>query len=136
MYSEKKEGTKSKRKLLWLLGAVAIYGIFVMSQNWPKPQNVPDELVGTWRTSDPKYADRSFEIDIVTINFGTGEGTVTTGFIQKVEAVPEGRRTLYTITYVEDGKEELCSFYYTSAKEKTIVFKNQPNINWTKDQDS
>ncbi len=137
MYSKKKEATQSKRKLRWVLVPVSIYAIFVLWQNWPQSyRKVPDELVGTWRTSAPRYADRSLEIDSVSINFGTGEGTMTTGFIQKVEAVPEGTRTLYTISYVEKGNEEQCSFYYTSAKEKTIYFKNQPSILWIKDKDT
>jgi hypothetical protein len=97
MHSEKKE-RQSRRKLLWALVAFSICVVFALWQSWPKSRDVPDELVGTWRTSDPRYADRSFEISIVTVNFATGEGTVTTGLIQKIEAVPEGSRTLYTIS--------------------------------------
>jgi hypothetical protein len=127
-----KEGTKSRRKLFWVFVPVSLYAILGLWQNLPKARSVPNELIGTWRSSDPRYADRSFEIDNLTINFGTGEGTVTTGFIKKVEAVPEGGRTLYTISYVDDGKEEQCSFHYTAAKEEIIYFKNQPSIPWVK----
>lgn len=135
MRSEKKEGTKpkKKRKLLWTL---VICFIVMLWLRLPQAPLVPEELVGTWKTSDPGYADRSFEIGITIIDFGTGDGAVNLGFIQKVEAVPEGSRTLYTISYVEDGKEEQCSFYYTSGKEKTIYFKNQQNISWVKDKES
>jgi hypothetical protein len=134
MCSKRTEGTEFNGKSLRLLVLVAIFAISVMWLRWPKSPNVPDELVGTWRTSDPRYADRSLDIDTVTISFGTGPGTAATGFIQKVEGVPEGSRTLFTITYVEDGQEELCSFYYRPANGKTIVFKNQPDINWTNKQ--
>jgi hypothetical protein len=133
MPSEKKKGTKAKKAALW---AFVLGAIFVFWQRLPRPPSVPRELIGTWRTSDPRYADRSFEIGITIIDFGTGDGTVTTGFIQKVEAVPETGRTFYTISYLQDGHEEQCSFYYTSEREKTIYFKNQPSISWIKDKDS
>ena len=132
MRPKKKEGTQSRRKWFWLFTPVLLYSIFGLWQGSPKSRSVPNKLMGTWRSSDPKYADRSLEIDNVTINFGTGDGTVTTGFIKKVEAVPEGGHTLYTISYVDDGKEEQCSFYYAAAKEEIIYFKNQPSIPWVK----
>lgn len=133
MENEKKKGTKAKKILIW---AFVFCVIFALWQNPHKPRNVPNELIGTWRTSDPGYADRSLEIDGYTIDFGTGKGTVTTGFIKKVEAIPESGRMLYTISYVEDGEEKQCSFYFTSGIEDTIYFKNQPGIQWIKDKDS
>lgn len=135
MRREKKEGTKPKktRKLLWFLFFCFLIMLWL---RLPQPPAIPNELVGTWRTSDPSYADRSFEIGITIIDFGTGEGAVTTGFIQKVEVSSEGSRTLYTISYVEDGRKEQCAFYYKPGKEKTIYFKNQPSVSWVKDKDS
>jgi hypothetical protein len=139
-HSKKTDATKSGRKLLWAFAPLAIV---VLWQNLPRQRNVPSELVGTWRTSDRRYAGRPLEIDKVIINFGTGEGTVTTGFIQQVHAVHEGSGTLYTISYVQDlekGGEEQCSIYYTVGKnyhtledQETIYFKNQPGISWVKD---
>ena len=99
----------------------------------PTNAEVPVELIGEWHTSDPNYADRSFEIDSVTVNFGTGGGTNTTGFIKKVSTTPLGARTLYTIAYAADDSVNEVSFYYETAKSKVIRFRNQENIVWTKD---
>ena len=96
--------------------------------------HVPEDLIGEWHTANANYADRSFEIDPVSISFGTGEGTVTTGFIKKVSAVQKGARTLYTIRYTTDGTVNQVSFYYEiAAKDRVIRFRNQEGIAWTKD---
>ena len=94
---------------------------------------VPDELIGEWHTSNAIYSDRSFEIDPVSISFGTGGGTVTTGFIRKVNAVQQGARTLYTISYQTDESVNEVCLYYETAEGKVIHFRNQESIAWTKD---
>lgn len=94
---------------------------------------VPDELIGEWHTSNAIYSDRSFEIDPVSISFGTGGGTVTTGFIRKVSAVQQGARTVYTISYQTDESVNEVCLYYETAKGKVIHFRNQESIAWTKD---
>ena len=94
---------------------------------------VPVELIGEWHTSNANYSDRSFEIDPVSIRFGTGGGTVTTGFIRKVSAVQQGDRTLYSISYqTNESVNEVC-LYYETAKGRVIHFRNQESIAWTKD---
>jgi hypothetical protein len=94
---------------------------------------VPVELIGEWHTSNAIYSDRSFEIDPVSISFGTGGGTVTTGFIRKVSAVQQGARTLYTISYQTDESVNEVCLYYETAEGKVIHFRNQESIAWTKD---
>src|SRR5580698_946720 len=63
----------------------------------PASRTVPDRLVGEWVSSDPRYDDRVFEIDPVSVNFGTPGAKVTVGFIKSVDAESDGSRTLYTI---------------------------------------
>ncbi|HYL68453.1 MAG TPA: hypothetical protein VEX69_04745 [Candidatus Limnocylindria bacterium] len=130
MQSEKKKDTKTNKKLYWILAFCAIVALWHYAQ---KPRHVPQELIGTWRSSDPRYTDRSLEIDGYTINFGTGNGTVAVGFVRKVDVVPDHNRMLYTISYVEEGKDEQCFLYYTSGEQKKIFFKNQPTVAWIRD---
>jgi hypothetical protein len=117
-----------------LESAAVLFLIAFASWIWrPSNARVPDELIGEWHTSDPNYSDRSFEIDSVSVNFGTGGGTNTTGFIKKISAVPQGARTFYTISYAADDSVNEMSFYYETAKGKVIRFRNQEGIAWTKD---
>lgn len=131
--SKKKETPKTKKKLI---AGIILCGFFVLWHIWQKPLHVPSELIGTWKTTDLRYVDRYLEIDGHTIDFYTGQGTGTTGFIQKIDAVPQGSRTLYTIFYLQDGHDEQCSFYFTSGKQETIYLQSQPAIPWTRDKDS
>jgi hypothetical protein len=125
-----------RRRWIWLLVPITAYVVFAIWKYWPAPRKVPQELVGTWKTTDSSYADRTLEIGLVTINFGTGEGKVNTGFIQRVETEPiDERHKLYTIFYVLDGVESQCSFYYERGRDVTIYFKNQPHTRWIKDKE-
>jgi hypothetical protein len=69
------------------------------------------------------------------VSFGTGNGTVSTGFIQKVAIVPEGSRTLYTVTYRgEEGDQELAFYYHPT--DATLQLKNQSRAVWRKVRDN
>jgi hypothetical protein len=98
----------------------------------PAPRMVPPELVGEWVSSDAHYDDRVFEIDSISVNFGTPGAKVTVGFIQSVTAESEGPNTLYTITYVANKLPGQIAFYYDVQKGEMIYFKNRKNVFWTK----
>ena len=130
------ETTKNMKRTIWA-GTAAILLILLAAWVWPAPnKQVPKELVGAWHTKDPNYADRTFEIDSVCINFTTGGGAVSTGFIKEVKEVSEGSRTLYTISYTVDNTPNEVSFYYDSNKGNSIRFKNQEKTVWTKEKSS
>ena len=75
-------------------------------------------------------------IDESTINFETGDGKVSVGFIDAVKWVQVDNRILYTIKYSLNGASNNVSFYFEAGKDKTIRFKNQVGVIWTKDKDS
>jgi hypothetical protein len=100
----------------------------------PPTSRVPDDLIGTYHTSDEKYAERGLEIDSVSINFATGEGKVTVGIVDSVKVRLDSGKMLYTITYTSDEASNQVSFYYEPGKDQIIRFKNQERIAWTKDK--
>jgi hypothetical protein len=95
----------------------------------------PNELVGTWKTSAPKYADRFLKIDTDTITFGIGGGNVEIYTIKKLKmkkALDE-RSVLYTIYYDgKEGDEYTFGFYYSPERGGTIRLKHQRQIVWEK----
>ncbi|MFQ5897231.1 MAG: hypothetical protein ACE5JN_03200 [Candidatus Methylomirabilia bacterium] len=94
---------------------------------------VPDDLIGVWKTSAPKYADRFFEITKDTIIFGTGNGNTTVHPIWKIETARDSYDTLYTISYVAlEGEVYNFSFYHALTGGGVIRFKNQKQMTWTK----
>jgi len=94
---------------------------------------VPDDLVGVWTTTEPKYTDRFLEFTTGGIFFGTSEGNVDIHPIVNIEHTRENQNTLYTISYATpEGREAAFSFYHDPANDGVIRFKNQQHIAWTK----
>ena len=94
---------------------------------------VPDKLVGTWKTSAPKYVDRSFEITKNVIVLGTGQGNTDIHSISNIQEARDGEGILYTFSYTNrEGQPDRFSFYYDSARGGVIRFKNQQEIEWTR----
>ena len=118
-----------------VLSGFGLIVVVLIAAAWiwaPAPRLVPENLVGEWVSSDARYDDRMFEIDHVSVNFGTPGAKVTVGFIQSVTAEPEGTRTLYTIAYVANDLPGQITFYYDTSKDETLYFKNRQTVFWTK----
>jgi hypothetical protein len=100
-----------------------------------KSKTAPDYLIGVWGTSDPTYADRTFEITRNEVTFQTGEQTFNTFSIKSIEMekAPGGKNDLYTIHYKsKEGLIYKFSFYYNPAGQGEIRYKNQTQMVWTK----
>jgi hypothetical protein len=120
-------------KLGFVVLTVIVFGCWLWH---PEPPQVPADLVGEWHTADPVYADRALVIDDSTINFETGNSKVSVGFIDTVKWVQIDNRILYTIKYSLNGASNNVSFYFEGGKDKTIRFKNQEHVIWTKDKNT
>ena len=111
---------------------IAIVAMFAACQPRKAPV-LPTGLLGVWKTVDPQYADRFFEIASTRISFGTGDGNVESYPIVAVEEVGEGQAMLYTISYRNrDGHAYRFSFYYDSSDASVIRFKHQRASQWTR----
>jgi hypothetical protein len=123
----------SSRKHQLLVGAAAmLLSVFLYTHWTVHHPSVPGEIVGTWTTNDGPYAGRTFEIAPETVNFGTGKGRVSTGFIYNVQAVPDGAKVFYTLSYTVNGSREHVSFYYDRSGDKAIRFQHQDGVVWVK----
>jgi len=99
------------------------------------PTAIPDDLLGVWKTSAPKYKRCFFEItkdSITFVNRDSLEGhDINT--IVKIEITKEEKQILHTIHYKKmKGEEYKFSFYYDMSEGGTIRFKNQKEIEWRK----
>jgi hypothetical protein len=118
--------------ILILVGIGILVAFFALLPSKPTP--LPDELVGVWKTSDPKYADRYLDLTRATIIFGTGKGTIDVNFISNVEKMFQDKAILYTVYFHRsEGEEDNVSFYYDPRNGGIIKFKNQTHIAWMKD---
>lgn len=98
----------------------------------PRNHTIPDDLVGVWKTSDPKYTDRFLELTKYEIIFGTGDGYADINSVVKVHKLQKGRTTQYTISYVSrDGLRYRVSLFYDPVS-GDLRLQNQTRISWTK----
>lgn len=96
---------------------------------------VPDHLLGVWKTSHPKYADRFFEIKNDALIFGQGGEKIKLHALADIENTRQGKQIFYTITHINHrGQRYKFSFYYDPTDGGTIRFKNQKQIVWTKER--
>lgn len=103
-----------------------------------RTSDVPDELVGTWKTLDLKYKDTFFELTKEKIIFRTMKGDLNASTIKKIKVkkVPDTEETLYRIIYVDlEGMEAVFAIYFNPKDRGKIRFQNQPQITWTKEED-
>jgi len=129
-------GNKASSALTGRIRAFAVVLVLTVIASWiwwAPNKRVPNDLIGEWHSTSLGYSDRSFELDPVSISFGTGSGTVSVGLIKDIEVSQQGSRTVYTISYTLDDSANEVSFYRDAAEANVIRFKNQESIAWTKD---
>jgi hypothetical protein len=100
-----------------------------------KETTVPDHLLGVWKTTHPKYADRYFEIRNDAIIFGHGGENFELHALADIDRSRDGESTLYTLTHLNHhGQRFSFAFYYDPTNDGVIRFKNQKEISWTKER--
>ena len=97
-----------------------------------RTKSVPDELIGVWRTTAPKYADRFLKLTRTAIIFGTGGEDSYTRTVVAAEKSRLDGDTLYTVFYADAEGEYRFAFYYESLGGGVIRYKNQRAIAWTR----
>jgi hypothetical protein len=124
-----------RNKTIWV-PSVVLFSILSLSLLLCSGDNrvTLDEFLGVWKTTALNYEDRFFEISDSTIAFGTGNGKQDICYIQAATKTVEDKDILYTITYANLEKTEFkLSFYYKKDHGGVIQFKNQMDIEWTRD---
>ena len=110
-----------------------IIGALIFVSCTGKHTNIPENLVGIWTTSEPRYEDRFFEITKETLIYGLGGDKKDIYSVSSIEESLEGNNIIYTISYKNtDGFKFTRSFYYESVEGGVIRFKNQKQVKWTK----
>jgi hypothetical protein len=128
--------SRRRRRLVSLAAALACL-ILIAIVTLPRvlgSATVPDELLGTWRTSADGYARRGFTLTpgSVVLNAGPDGRQVSTYTITRVRTTTQGAETVYAIQYqVEDGRYEL-SLRYLSGPPSVIRFSHQRELAWSK----
>jgi len=95
-------------------------------------KEVPDQVVGVWKTTAAKYADRYFELKRSSLVFGQGGNSLTTYSVTKVIVKEQKQQALYKIEYLgSEGQPEEWEFIY-DAESSVLRLKSQDFIEWRK----
>ena len=115
--------------------AIAVLASLSSCKAAQEPVVVPPDLIGVWKTDDPRYVDRHFELKADTIILSMGAAGTDSHPIQKFEKRQDPRGTSYFLTYknLGEGVEDTLSFDYEMGAGGAIRFKNQRNIVWKKE---
>ena len=96
------------------------------------PVSCPDELIGSWETTARGYEDVMLVITKAAVVFTAGAEYLDGQPVLRLEATPDGPRTLYNIVYGNSRSEEQILSIYYHTREQTITFKNQLHLVWTR----
>ena len=130
--SEKTGRMQMKRKIIL---AIFITLAVFSANGCGEKAAIPDELIGEWQTSEPKYEGCNFEVTELTVAFKPKSAETYSNIITNVkrEENPNEEHVLYTIFYkMESGKIYQLSLNYYPEDNGVIRFKNQIEIVWTK----
>lgn len=128
--SEPRTTMRSSMLLLAAFGLIA--GLIVTIATRGPAASCPDELIGTWNTAARGYEDSMLVMTKHAVVFTAGGDHLDAQAVRRLDAIPEGRRVLYTLVYGNSRSEEQTLVFFYDARERTITFKNQAHLIWTR----
>lgn len=121
-----------KREIIGIMLALFMAAAFF---GCGKINSIPEELLGIWETSEPKYEGTYFELGLNTLTFKDIEGKIVDYMITSIKRKKSKGNDWYeyTLKYksLETKKMEF-SFYHDPAEDGTLRFKNQELVVWHK----
>ena len=100
--------------------------------DWRGPQTLPGQMVGEWRTDEPRYHGRFIRLETDRITFGLGGVAPDTAeHIEKVKMAPSDNPTDYTIRLkAGDGTPDSIVLQFTRQNGGELRLKSQPMVVW------
>jgi len=123
--SEVRSMTTLGRMLLLLL-LIACWGC-----DGNRSRFIPDNLVGVWRTDDPRYRGRSLELAKDSAVIGTGTDKPSIELIDSVTIRPASEETTYSIQCrTADGTRHLLTLSFRANGDGEVRLLHPQNIVW------
>jgi hypothetical protein len=129
--SAEQRSTRSTKILLTVAGLMLVGLIYSVVARDPDV-SCPNELIGAWVTSAKGYEEGRLVFSKTGVAFSVGAEHLDAETIRRLEATPDGPRTLYTVVYGDSRRDEQTLSFYYRTKDQTITFKNQAHLVWTR----
>jgi hypothetical protein len=89
---------------------------------------IPEAVLGTWTTTEPRYVDRAFELTASTVTFRS-PGVALTYPIRHVRHEATERTHHLFIECDDAGTQITVALVYDSAR-GSLLFAHQPEVEW------
>lgn len=129
--STEQASTKST-KILLTVAALMFVGLIYSVVARDPDVSCPNELVGAWVTSAKGYEQGMLVFSKTGMAFSVGIEHLDAQAVRRLDATPDGLRTLYTVVYGDSRRDEQTLSFYYHTKDQTITFKNQAHLVWTR----
>lgn len=129
--SAEQRSTRSTKMLLTVAGLMLVGLIYSVVIRDPEV-SCPNELIGAWVTSAKGYEDGMLVFSKTGVAFSVGIEHLDAQAVRRLDATPDGPRTLYTVVYGDSRRDEQTLSFYYHTKDQTITFKNQAHLVWTR----
>jgi hypothetical protein len=102
------------------------------------PSTLPNELLGVWKTAEPKYTDCAFILKEGFIIYLSGDllENIDVNFISSVEEIPKNNTILYVLQCKKSTNQDFKVSLHYDPSRHAIRFKNQNRIEWKKDKNA
>ncbi len=124
--------TTMRSSILLLMAFGLIVGLIVMMATGDLATSCPEELIGTWNTAAQGYEGNLLVMTKHAVVFSARGDHLDAQAVRRLEAIPDGHRVLYTLVYGNSRNEEQTLVFFYDSHERTITFKNQSHLIWTR----
>ncbi|SRR5258708_1434741 len=96
------------------------------------PQTLPGQVLGDWKTDNPRYRDRFLKLEPEQVTFGVGGvATDQSEHVERVRMTPIDKPTNFVIGLRgQDGGSDSIILLFSSDNGGELRLKNQPTIVW------
>ena len=92
----------------------------------------PPEIIGSWVTTDPRFADRGFTVAASDIELRLGDGAVARFPIRSILLDTAAVHNAYRITYERATDTETLELYVYA--DSTIRLRNPADVIWRRER--
>lgn len=126
----------NKRRTAWLTAIILSLPLLSLTGcDGSDQQTLPKQMVGVWKTDDPRYKNRYMNVEVQRITFGMG-GTSPDRpeFVDNVKTSREHPSDYIVKLKMTDGSPDSITLQYAEQNGGELRLKSQPKIVWTRNQ--
>lgn len=122
------EGIRLSRKA----GPCLLLILLLGGCSWRQPPSLPAQIIGEWKTQEPRYQGRFIRLENSQVTFGLGGlAPDNSERIEKLSMAPPQNPTDYVLGLrAADGTRDSITLHFSPENGGELRLKNQPTLVW------